>query len=87
MWLAELGGVFYSIKEKGFSKGDREYSRKAELEAKMAEDKRLEDERLAKEDERMIAVKKTAAKIKGTKTQGAVVRPQAVGRKFGRGGF
>ncbi|QRV91670.1 Helicase associated domain (HA2) [Ceratobasidium sp. AG-Ba] len=41
-WLAELGSVFYSVKEKNFDergarrKADREFSRKAELETEMA---------------------------------------------------
>ena len=42
-WLAELGGVFYSVKEKGYSARDRrttenEINKKMEIEAKMAED-------------------------------------------------
>jgi pre-mRNA-splicing factor ATP-dependent RNA helicase DHX38/PRP16 len=44
-WLADLGGVFYSVKEKGYSTQqkrvvEREFNRKVEIEAKMAEDKR-----------------------------------------------
>jgi pre-mRNA-splicing factor ATP-dependent RNA helicase DHX38/PRP16 len=41
-WLAELGSVFYSVKEKNFDdqgkrrQADREFSRKAELESEMA---------------------------------------------------
>jgi pre-mRNA-splicing factor ATP-dependent RNA helicase DHX38/PRP16 len=41
-WLAELGSVFYSVKEKSFdergnrTKADREFSRKAELESEIA---------------------------------------------------
>ncbi|KAF9073957.1 P-loop containing nucleoside triphosphate hydrolase protein [Rhodocollybia butyracea] len=41
-WLAELGSVFYSVKEKNFDErgnrrtADREFSRKAELETEMA---------------------------------------------------
>lgn len=41
-WLAELGSVFYSVKEKSFderghrTKADREFSKKAELEMEMA---------------------------------------------------
>ncbi|KAI0762383.1 P-loop containing nucleoside triphosphate hydrolase protein [Fomes fomentarius] len=41
-WLAELGSVFYSVKEKNFDergnrrKADREFSKKAELETEMA---------------------------------------------------
>ncbi|CUA71347.1 pre-mRNA-splicing factor ATP-dependent RNA helicase PRP16 [Rhizoctonia solani] len=41
-WLAELGSVFYSVKEKNFDergarrKADREFSKRAELESEMA---------------------------------------------------
>jgi pre-mRNA-splicing factor ATP-dependent RNA helicase DHX38/PRP16 len=41
-WLAELGSVFYSVKEKNFdergnrTKADREFSRKAEIEKEIA---------------------------------------------------
>ena len=43
-WLAELGGVFYSIKEKGYSAREKrvtehEFNRKMEIETQMAEDK------------------------------------------------
>lgn len=48
-WLADLGGVFYSIKEKGYSAAQKkmietEFNRKMEIEAKMAEDKRRAEE-------------------------------------------
>lgn len=53
-WLAELGSVFYSVKEKNFDdrgvrrKADREFSKRAELEMEMAkqreESKRKEQE-------------------------------------------
>ncbi|KAF2013213.1 P-loop containing nucleoside triphosphate hydrolase protein [Aaosphaeria arxii CBS 175.79] len=53
-WLADLGAVFYSIKEKGYSARDKrvteiEFNKKAELEAKMAEAKAKEEQRLADE--------------------------------------
>ena len=41
-WLAELGSVFYSVKEKNFDErgnrrtADREFSKRAELETQMA---------------------------------------------------
>ena len=41
-WLAELGSVFYSVKEKNFDErgnrrtADKEFSKKAELETQMA---------------------------------------------------
>lgn len=51
-WLAELGGVFYSVKEKGYSARERrttenEINKKMEIEAKMAEDKAQQEEDLA----------------------------------------
>ncbi|KAJ4485361.1 pre-mRNA splicing factor [Lentinula aciculospora] len=57
-WLAELGSVFYSVKEKNFDErgnrrtADREFSRKAELETEMARQreesaKKVADEELA----------------------------------------
>ncbi|KAB5580922.1 hypothetical protein GE09DRAFT_1084222 [Coniochaeta sp. 2T2.1] len=55
-----------------------------EIEAKMAEDKRREEERL-KEEEEVKLVKKPSAKAKigGVKTSGEVVKP--VRKRFGRG--
>ena len=88
-WLADLGGVFYSVKEKGFSIRDKrvtetEFNRKVEIEAKMAEDKRREEEKRAAEEER-TAVKKKAVGAGGKKfvTQGAVKKP--VVKRRGRG--
>lgn len=54
-WLAELGGVFYSVKEKGYSTQNKrvietEFNRKMEIEAKMAEDKKRHEEKLAMEE-------------------------------------
>ena len=48
-WLAELGGVFYSVKEKGYSARERrttenEINQRMEIEAKMAEDKARAEE-------------------------------------------
>ncbi|KAK9239472.1 P-loop containing nucleoside triphosphate hydrolase protein [Lipomyces kononenkoae] len=47
-WLAELGGVFYSVKEKGYSsrlkrKTEKEFSRKMEIEAQFEEDRKAQD--------------------------------------------
>ena len=81
-WLADLGAVFYSIKEKGYSARDKrvtemEFNRKAELEAQMAEDKAREEERLAMEAEGLkLTVKKPMnGTVKKIATQGAVRRP------------
>ncbi|KAL7927907.1 pre-mRNA splicing factor ATP-dependent RNA helicase prp16 [Trichoderma austrokoningii] len=88
-WLADLGGVFYSIKEKGYSIRDKritetEFNRKMEIEAKMAEDKRLDQERKQAEAERSVKKKKAdSADEKKVITQGAVRKP--VIKRRGRG--
>ncbi|THH26848.1 hypothetical protein EUX98_g7335 [Antrodiella citrinella] len=59
-WLAELGSVFYSVKEKNFDErgnrrvADREFSRKAELETEMA---RQREETARREKEEALTVK------------------------------
>lgn len=81
-WLAELGGVFYSVKEKGYSARDRrttenEINRKMEIEAKMAEDKRKEEERIANERRKEMegGVKRPGTAVRRVQT-GVVKRPQ-----------
>ncbi|KAG9257963.1 P-loop containing nucleoside triphosphate hydrolase protein [Emericellopsis atlantica] len=86
-WLADLGGVFYSIKEKGYSVRDKritetEFNRKMEIEAKMAEDKRRDEERKHAEEERTVK-KKIGGDGKKFVTQGAVKKP--VIKRRGRG--
>ncbi|KAF8895011.1 P-loop containing nucleoside triphosphate hydrolase protein [Gymnopilus junonius] len=67
-WLAELGSVFYSVKEKNFDErgnrrqADREFSKKAELETEMA---RQREETVKRQAEEMLAAK-TAS---GSKTK------------------
>lgn len=82
-WLAELGGVFYSVKEKGYSTQNRrvietEFNRKMEIEAKMAEDKKRHEEKLAIEEnggpERVGGGAGAGAKKKVAKA-GAVKKP------------
>ncbi|PQE20859.1 pre-mRNA-splicing factor atp-dependent RNA helicase prp16 protein [Rutstroemia sp. NJR-2017a BBW] len=89
-WLAELGGVFYSIKEKGYSAREKrvtetEFNRKMEIEAKMAEDKLREEQRL--EMEKNKSAKKpsmgTTSAVKKVSSHGAVRKP--VARRPGRG--
>jgi pre-mRNA-splicing factor ATP-dependent RNA helicase DHX38/PRP16 len=87
-WLADLGGVFYSVKERGYSARDKrivetEFNRKVEIEAKMAEDKQRDEERKEAEAERVSKKKKDKVEGKKYVTQGAVRRP-VVKR---RGGF
>ncbi|KAL9080236.1 MAG: hypothetical protein Q9157_000958 [Trypethelium eluteriae] len=80
-WLADLGGVFYSIKEKGYSARDKrvtemEFNRKTELEAQMREDQEREARRLQMEEE-MKNKKQGTEATNGLKIlkRGAVARP------------
>ncbi len=91
-WLADLGGVFYSVKEKNYSAlvkrmMEHEFNREMEIEVQMAEDKEAEDQRIAK----AVAISRTAvvrpatsALLKRVATQGVVKRPLTprVGRGF-----
>lgn len=82
-WLAELGGVFYSVKEKGYSARERrttenEINKKMEIEAKMAEDKARQEEDIANakaREESMVGRPKSVV-VKRVMTQvGVVKRP------------
>ncbi|KFZ20319.1 hypothetical protein V501_00192 [Pseudogymnoascus sp. VKM F-4519 (FW-2642)] len=86
-WLAELGGVFYSVKEKGYSAREKrvtevEFNRKMEIETQMAEDKKNEEERLEREKGR-DEVQKEGVVVKKVAQRGAVRRP--VVKRSGRG--
>jgi len=67
-WLAELGSVFYSVREKNFDdrgarrQADREFSKRAELETEMAK-QREASARKAEEDALAIKVGSSAARI------------------------
>ena len=89
-WLAELGGVFYSVKEKGYSAREKrvtetEFSRKMEIEAKMEEDRVRERERVDREEAKLGW--KALVVGEGTKKKvaqhGAVRKP--IVRRPGRG--
>ncbi|KAH9879053.1 DEAH-box RNA helicase prp16 [Plenodomus biglobosus] len=91
-WLADLGAVFYSIKEKGYSARDKrivetEFNRKAELEAKMAVDKEAEERRVRDEESggalarKMPGLRRVVHEA-GGEGDGVVKRP--VKKKFGR---
>jgi pre-mRNA-splicing factor ATP-dependent RNA helicase DHX38/PRP16 len=88
-WLAHMGGVFYSVKEKGYSARDRriterEFSRKAELEAQMVADREREEARLEKESLRpKVDEKKVDARVKKVASVGEVKKP--VVKRRGRG--
>lgn len=89
-WLAELGGVFYSVKEKGYSAREKrvteiEFNKRMEIEAEMAADKEKEAKRRELEAAKGkvngtigsgILVKKVTAK-------GAVRKP--IMKRAGRG--
>ncbi len=54
-WLAELGSVFYSIKEKGFTgrerrATEREFSRKMEIEEQFAQDRKTMEAEISREN-------------------------------------
>nr|KMM70117.1 pre-mRNA-splicing factor ATP-dependent RNA helicase prp16 [Coccidioides posadasii RMSCC 3488] len=73
-WLADLGGVFYSIKEKGYSARERrvtehEFNRRMEIEAQMAADR----ERAA------LIASQEAEKEKLKRRQEAIVGSATVG--------
>ncbi len=87
-WLADLGGVFYSVKEKGYSARDKrvtetEFNRRMEIEAQMAADKKRHEDRLAEEEELVLTKKAGPGKEKKTVKSGAVVKP--VRKRAGRG--
>ncbi|OBZ79971.1 Pre-mRNA-splicing factor ATP-dependent RNA helicase PRP16 [Grifola frondosa] len=66
-WLAELGSVFYSVKEKNFDErgnrrtADREFSKRAELETEMAKQR---EETARKAQEEALAVKTSSGSAK-----------------------
>lgn len=85
-WLADLGAVFYSIKEKGYSARDKrvteiEFNRKAELEAQMAVDKAKEDRRLEDEANGPLVRKPGLVKKKEVADGDGVVKRPAIGGK------
>jgi pre-mRNA-splicing factor ATP-dependent RNA helicase DHX38/PRP16 len=88
-WLADLGAVFYSIKEKGYSIKDKriletEFNRKAELEAKMAEAKFNEEVRLADEEHGPL-VKKPVVGVKKAAGSNSGVVKRPIGARARRG--
>lgn len=88
-WLADLGGVFYSVKEKGYSARDKrvtetEFNRRMEIEAQMAADKKRHEDSLLAEEELVLSKKAGPGKgDKKTVKSGAVVKP--VRKRAGRG--
>ncbi|PSK60491.1 hypothetical protein B9Z65_641 [Elsinoe australis] len=80
-WLADLGGVFYSVKQKGYSLKEKratetEFNKRLEIEAKMAEDRDREKERKRQEEEKQAAVRKPmGTAVKKVTSSGAVRKP------------
>jgi pre-mRNA-splicing factor ATP-dependent RNA helicase DHX38/PRP16 len=79
-WLADLGAVFYSVKEKGYSARDRriievEFNKRTELEAKMVQDKAREDRRIVEEENGPLIKKAVLAKKTKEADDGVVKRP------------
>jgi len=96
-WLAELGGVFYSVKEKGYSARDArvtetEFTRKMDIEREMARDRETERRRVEVERDRDVergkvgngVVKQGVGVVRKVAGRGAVRRPvvQRKGRGF-----
>jgi len=89
-WLAELGSVFYSVKEKNFDdrgnrrKADKEFSKKAELEMEMAK-QREETAKLEAMSAIEAKTSKTGTKIvvPGTPKPGGVRVGQTPRRRVG----
>jgi pre-mRNA-splicing factor ATP-dependent RNA helicase DHX38/PRP16 len=89
-WLADLGGVFYSVKEKGIHGGQRreiEYSKRAELEKGIVADRarHLALEEREKARGGLVAKRESAgavAPVKKVVSKGsAVVKPVIKGRR------
>lgn len=91
-WLADLGGVFYSLKSKEYSSKDKrmiesEFNRKMEIETQMAEDRTREEKRRADEaeKERLLAgrPKSTPIAVKKSGSNGVVKKPLIQRKRMG----
>lgn len=94
-WLADLGGVFYSLKSKEYSTREKrviegEFNKKMEIERQMQLETEAEEERLKDEAEKerilMGRVKKTGVVVKKSGSNGVVKKP-IVGRRRMGGAF
>jgi len=79
-WLADFGGVFYSVKQKGYSAKTKrtteaEFNRRVEIEAKMAEDRAREKERLANEETKQALARKPMSSTVKKVSLSAVKKP------------
>lgn len=91
-WLADLGGVFYSLKSKEYSSRDKkmiegEFNRRMEIEQRMKEQSLAEEERLKEEEERerILAgrAKRSGTVVKKTGSNGVVKKPVVGRRRIG----
>lgn len=86
-WLAELGGVFYSVKEKGYSQRNRrvteiEFNRRMEIEEQMAADReRAAAEKLREQERNVPARHRMEIEVGGkSAVRKPIIKP---GRKVG----
>lgn len=90
-WLAELGGVFYSVKEKGYSQRERrvteqEFNRRMEIESQMAADRERAAAAKQREQERNDpSRRKREVEVGGggSSSSSVVRRPDIGARKVG----
>jgi pre-mRNA-splicing factor ATP-dependent RNA helicase DHX38/PRP16 len=92
-WLADLGGVFYSLKSKEYSAKDKrviegEFNRKMEIEMQMAEDRIREEQRVKVEEEKERLLSggvraKTNVVVKKMGSNGVVKKPVVGRRRIG----
>ncbi|EXJ78050.1 adenosinetriphosphatase [Capronia epimyces CBS 606.96] len=91
-WLADLGGVFYSLKSKEYSGREKriiesEFNRKMEIEKQMAEDRAREEKRRQEEEEkeRLLAgrTKSSGVVVKKMGSHGVVKKPVIPRRRMG----
>lgn len=81
-WLADLGGVFYSVKEKGFGgRREIEFSKKAELEKAIEEDRRKQKLIDGAENGAKQAVKRPESMVMKTVSKGSAVVKPVIGRR------
>lgn len=81
-WLADLGGVFYGLREKSFNAKDArvtesEWSRKGEIEAEMERDRKAEEVRARQEREKEERLRIGAAGKGNTNVGFGAVKPLA----------
>ncbi|KAK5940568.1 DEAH-box RNA helicase prp16 [Knufia obscura] len=91
-WLADLGGVFYSLKSKEYSNREKrviegEFNKRMEIEKQMKLDTEREEERLREEEEkeRIFAGrgKKSGVVVKKSGSNGVVKKPVLGRRRIG----